>query len=521
MSGAARAMLFGHKEGIALHAGAKRLAAVTVKDAALGCIHTFTDLPATETAGGLKRALQAKSGTSRFQLRLFFGECEVGDEVSLGSLEPLLLSLRVVPYVEIFSGSVIDFQFKDVISDNDMEELENLLRLPADPKRGLEWAAFFAHDEAMELLLDAAADPNYECWHYFEALDNVIPTTALHIAIAEADEPERHFATNVVAQLCAAGANVNAVDGEGDAPITVATRCGNMEAVRLLCAARADVDFAAPQGDDNCGNTALQKAAWKGDADMVQLLLEMRANPDFEDDDGGLTALGAATWVASDGLNTLGATWVASSGAMRNLLAARANVDAGRTSPLALAMERHDYESSQLLLQAGASQAKALASRSVADDAVNVFFIGHQNTEAQRRAVAALIEAHNADAGWMSWYKQKNLSIAHRVVLPPQDAPHQHAFYGWRGSVNHCTHGVLCNNSGRAARETSYEFLRNYDRGHGLQLTIRHLDQEMMASMRLLPCDPERVYQTLLCLRAFRGGALAGTVCTSVAQFAS
>ena len=105
----------------------------------------------------------------------------------------------------------------------------------------------------------------------------------------------------------------------------------------------------------------------------------------------------------------------------------------------------------------------------------------------------------------------------HRLVLPPELAPPQR--YAWRASVNHCTHGLLCRNTGRAARETSDAFLQNYNREHGLQLTIKHLDQEMLECMRLLPSDPEYVYGALLCLRAYRGGALPSAVCTSVARF--
>ena len=184
------------------------------------------------------------------------------------------LSLVMAPYVELVHESVhgaipdgVKFRFRHVISDDDMDDLGHLLRAPADPNHGLEWAAFYAHDEAMGLLLDAAADPNYEIWHYFEAIDTAIPTTALHIAITEGDNDdpnERQFVATVVEQLCAAGANVDAVDGEGDTPVTVATCCGNSDALRLLCAAQANLDSAAPQGDENCGNTALQKAAHEG-----------------------------------------------------------------------------------------------------------------------------------------------------------------------------------------------------------------------------------------------------------------
>ena len=49
---------------------------------------------------------------------------------------------------------------------------------------------------------------------------------------------------------------------------------------------RADVDHAAPAGDDDCGNTALQKVAWKGDVNMLQLLLGLGADINRPDEDG-------------------------------------------------------------------------------------------------------------------------------------------------------------------------------------------------------------------------------------------
>ena len=77
----------------------------------------------------------------------------------------------------------------------------------------------------------------------------------------------------------------------------------------------------------------------------------------------------------------------------------------------------------------------------------------------------------------------------------------------------------MCRNTGRAVRENSYAFLQSYNREHGLQLTNEYLDQEMLECMRLLPSDSEYVYRALLCLRAYRGGALPSAVCTSVARF--
>eukprot|EP00973_Karenia_brevis_P010901 1476771-Karenia_brevis.AAC.1 len=110
----------------------------------------------------------------------------------------------------------------------------------------------------------------------------------------------------------------------------------------------------------------------------------MRADPDVEDDDG-LIALGAAVCVAGAGPM------------LQALLAAGSDVDAGRATPLKLAAEGNDYECSQLLIQDGASMAKALVDHDAVDIVENIFFISHQNTEAQPRAVDALIAARNAD----------------------------------------------------------------------------------------------------------------------------
>ena len=46
---------------------------------------------------------------------------------------------------------------------------------------------------------------------------------------------------------------------------------------------------------------------------------------------------------------------------------------------------------------------------------------------------------------------------------------------------------MLLKNSGRAARETTYEYMQEYIRTHGLQLTAEYLDEEMAACLRVLP----------------------------------
>ena len=53
---------------------------VTVTGAESGCIYTFADLPVSETVCGLKRALQAQGGTSRFQQRLLLEGSALGED---------------------------------------------------------------------------------------------------------------------------------------------------------------------------------------------------------------------------------------------------------------------------------------------------------------------------------------------------------------------------------------------------------------------------------------------------------
>ena len=94
-------------------------------------------------------------------------------------------------------------------------------------------------------------------------LDIIVDSTPLHLAV-------QHQDAAVVQILLGARASVDAVDGRGGAPITVAARGGNLDAVRQLLSVGASIDFAGREGDDDCGNTALQKAAWKGMVDYFE-----------------------------------------------------------------------------------------------------------------------------------------------------------------------------------------------------------------------------------------------------------
>ena len=146
-----------------------------------------------------------------------------------------------------------------------------------------------------------------------------------------------------------AGCGWLTVAGWRDTPLTDAVHDRHFDVMRQLVGAGADVDHAAWAGDDDCGNTALQKAARKSDVDMLHFLCDLGADIN-KPDESGHTLLAASVWAGGDGLAT------------RMLLAARADVDRC-PSPLALAMLREDRACTQLLLEAGAAQAKACAGR--------------------------------------------------------------------------------------------------------------------------------------------------------------
>ena len=60
--------------------------------------------------------------------------------------------------------------------------------------------------------------------------------------------------------------------------------------------------------------------------------------------------------------------------------------------------QRGEPLEAKLLLEAGASQAKARAHQGGVDDTENGYFVGHQNGEEQRRAVDAMIAVQPTSA---------------------------------------------------------------------------------------------------------------------------
>jgi ankyrin repeat protein len=116
----------------------------------------------------------------------------------------------------------------------------------------------------VRLLLAAHADPN------LQTKDRI--RTLPIIAAAGATQPH---CIEVVQTLIAAGANVNVAGADGESPLTLAARDGDVEMARTLIAAGADVNGASTSGGtplDVAGSDP--NASPQSKAAIIQLLKE-------------------------------------------------------------------------------------------------------------------------------------------------------------------------------------------------------------------------------------------------------
>jgi ankyrin repeat protein len=93
--------------------------------------------------------------------------------------------------------------------------------------------------------------------------------TALHYAAADGNRRN-------VERLLKLGANANALTAEGLTPLMLGVNEGNADIIALLAAARADVNYRCAIESKE---TALHRAATKGDYDAVSALLKNGADP--------------------------------------------------------------------------------------------------------------------------------------------------------------------------------------------------------------------------------------------------
>ena len=268
------------------------MAALIVATLGGGCILTADNDDATfETVSDLKLAIQDRHGIRRFQQRLMLGERILDDDATVAALggPPLRVTLVTLPYHEDNASTQA---LEDAIEDGMLGQVRRLLQLPVNPnirgKVGLPGPPIFnearrGDPKVAGLLIEAEADPNARGACFGGRHGDLVDCRPLHVAVQHPDGA-------VVQTLCRARAEVNAVHEEGDTPLLDAVRHRHFDVVRLLASARANLDY-APTADD-CGNTALQRAAWKGDEEGVRVLLHLGANTNLPDREGWSVGLG-------------------------------------------------------------------------------------------------------------------------------------------------------------------------------------------------------------------------------------
>lgn len=233
--------------------------------------------------------------------------------------------------------------FYQAIRNNDISALRDLIRasgVDTRDRRGttpLMYAAAVGSQDAIKLLVEAGADVNAK---------NAFDATPLMWAAGDIAK---------VRLLLAKGAGVNARSKVGRTPLLIAAlHDGASEIVRLMIDKGADV-----KARDGGGLSVLQAAAFSNDAETVGLLLAKGADPNSKDE-AGFTPLIAA---ASNGDRN--------KEVVRLLLQHGANVNVacgetletvkngplalGRLTPLLSAVPQGNYETVELLVNAGAN----------------------------------------------------------------------------------------------------------------------------------------------------------------------
>jgi ankyrin repeat protein len=173
----------------------------------------------------------------------------------------------------------------------------------ADGRTALISAAARGDLEIVNLLVRRGADVNVKDKRQYTALFHAIEAMYDDVALVLMSQPSldpnvqgKNGTTalisyvwqdrkDAVEKLLERGANVNAQDADGDAPLHGAAQNGNVEILNLLLDKGAD-----PNVKNRLGGTPLMWAAVFGNENAAKRLLERGANPALKDADG-MTAL--------------------------------------------------------------------------------------------------------------------------------------------------------------------------------------------------------------------------------------
>jgi len=162
------------------------------------------------------------------------------------------------------------------IAQDHAEIVKLLLRFKADPNGNNFLGKPLIFDalpnaEILEVMLDAGADPNQA------GADGEPPLMKLY---SFSESSERNVA--LARLLVAHGAKVNMQDKQGNTPLVVAVFRGDHELMKLLLANGADVNARRPLD----GATVLHLAVQSGNREIVELLLANKADVNARNNDG-------------------------------------------------------------------------------------------------------------------------------------------------------------------------------------------------------------------------------------------
>jgi len=211
----------------------------------------------------LERAVLAVKGGERAVLEGLLDSDAALAEASVEGVSLVLLALyhRRPELAELIAGRRHGLEVHELAALGRAEGLRALVaRAPDEAQRStvdgwtpLALAAFFGHEEAVRVLLDAGADPR-------AASRNAARATPLHGALACASLP-------VARLLLDRGADAGAREAGGVTPLHEAAARGHRALAELLLERGAD-----PSARDDEGRTAADLARHRGHRDLAEWL---------------------------------------------------------------------------------------------------------------------------------------------------------------------------------------------------------------------------------------------------------